>query len=383
MAMHSSINTATLKSTFLVSSMAAFLTACGGGGSAASSATTPTTATTPPTTTELSSGSKIDTGIPSVVTNPNISTITSNITQAIFDSLNAKRSQCGFGIMSYHTELEKAAINHANYLGYVSTQNKSTFGSHNETTDSGYIYTGKDNPYYSGYSVSNRIKTDATKGTSAQQVNYDAAIAAENLSLSTLTTVNSTVNDSQTSQTMLSTLLAAPYHMRGLVSPTLTQIGVSYGQFEWQNTNNKDIMSVLELVSALPKDITPGMPTTLLTYPCEGVTGTEYELTDEAPNPIPNRNLQANPIGQPIYIMAPTDKIITNVDATIAINGVSAASLTILTQATDPNALLKEYEAFIIPNGSLNPATTYTVSYTVTYSTSEQVSKSFNFTTKA
>lgn len=392
-----SVKPNTFKFSVLMLSLSVLLTACGGGGSggsnsSSSGSTTKTTNSLTPasstTTTKTAPvvlpANPVTVELPVTTTNP-ITPATDDIAQNAFDTLNTKRTQCGFGALGYSLELEKAATNHANYLVYISTQNKLTFINHTEATYTGLVGTGTENPYYSGKAVSNRVKTDATKGEKAQVVNYDAAMTAENLSSAGITTTNlsKTVDALQASQTMLNTLLAAPYHIRGLVSPSLTQIGINYNQVEWQNTKNKDIMSVLELVSALPTANTPISPTNILTYPCQGVTGTEYELTDESPNPIPNRNLQTDPIGQPIYLLAPTNKVISSVDATISVNGVSAGNVIKLTKANDPNDKLFANEAFIIPETKLKPATTYTVDYSVTYSTGENVKKTFNFTTKS
>lgn len=372
----------TYKKTILVTSFSTLLAACGGGGgsdgggSTSGNTTTaaPVVIPTAPISTEL---------LATVTNTPVTSSPSAGITQNVLTTLNANRHQCGFGALTYNDELEKAAANHANYLGYVSTQNKTSYGSHIENSVTGLTATGTENPYYTGYSVSERIKTNTTKGEKAQSVSYDASMAAENLSLLTLTTTNTAIDTNAVSQAMLTGLLAAPYHMRSLVSPNLSQIGINYNQVTWQNTTSNDILSILEMVSASPNGQVPVTTTDLLSYPCQGSTGTAYELINESPNPIPSRDLEQNPVGQPIYLLAPSNKTITNVTATLAVQGVSASNLTILTQANDPNKLIKANEAFIIPEIKLRPATTYTVSYTVTYSTGEQITKSFDFSTKA
>lgn len=377
----------TFKHAFLALSVSTLLSACGGSGGGGSSANTSSNTspsantTTPPTGNETTNPI---TTTPTETTATNATPANGSVEQTIIAALNAKRTQCGFGGVQYDSELTKAAANHANYLGYISEKNKTDYGSHNEGTVSGLIGTGTENPYYTGFSVSDRVKTPANKGNLAQAVNYNYTAVAENISLSTLTTVSTTVDAASTSQTMLNSLLAAPYHMRGLVSPSLNQVGVNYSQTTWQNTNNKNILSLLELVSAAAANQAQVSNASLLTYPCGGSENTEYELTDETPNPIPGRDLQANPVGQPIYILAPANKTIQNIEATIATqNGMSASNLTMLTREKDPNKILKANEAFIIPETALQPLTKYTVTYRVTYTTGEIASNKFDFSTKA
>ena len=41
----------------------------------------------------------------------------------------------------------------------------------------------------------------------------------------------------------------------------------------------------------------------VLTYPCEGSTLVSYQLANETPNPVPNRDLQNQPLGTSVIIM--------------------------------------------------------------------------------
>lgn len=382
-------NSTSIRSALTLSLLSSLLIACGGGGGSSSGSstttqgtttTTTTTTPTPVTTTPVTS--------PSAITNTSTTTPTTTEEQAVFAALNAKRSQCGFGNLTYSTELAKAASNHANYLNYVSAQNKTSFASHNEgeMTSNGTIvaYTSATtNLYYSGTYVQNRITTDGSLGAKAQAVAYNASLVTENLSVMTTTTNANTFDSQSAAKNMLSGLLSAPYHMRNLVNPTLTQIGASYQQTNWQTGTNQEYVSTLEMVSATPNTTALATNAQLLNYPCAGVTDAEYQLTDESPSPVPTRDLQTNPIGQPIYILAPSDKTITSVDATVITGNTNVGKMNILTQATDPNGLLKANEAFVLPDSPLKPSTTYQVSYTVHYSTGETAQNNFSFTTRS
>ncbi|MSQ56700.1 MAG: hypothetical protein EXR35_04030 [Limnohabitans sp.] len=41
----------------------------------------------------------------------------------------------------------------------------------------------------------------------------------------------------------------------------------------------------------------------VLTYPCEGSTLVSYQLANEPPNPVPNRDLRTQPLGTSVIIM--------------------------------------------------------------------------------
>src|SRR5690606_14608806 len=49
----------------------------------------------------------------------------------------------------------------------------------------------------------------------------------------------------------------------------------------------------------------------VLTYPCEGTTGTAYQLKNEQPNPVPGRDLSTAPVGQPIVVAVRVGQLIT------------------------------------------------------------------------
>lgn len=369
------------------------LTACGGGGGGSSSTTTinPATNTSTATTTTTPTASQDNPTTTTTVANPTQPTTQVSNTSAemsALNRLNAQRTQCGFASLTTDTSLNATATNHANYLINVSERNKQAYATHDEALRSAWVGSGSSNPYYSGNDLKERL-APTTLGAQAIKTSYSASGFAENLAVTQLQTNNlsATYNAQKSAENMLKGLLAAPYHMRGLLSPNYTQIGVSYKDYTWQSNSMYNVVSVLELVSARPLNLAMTDNKNLLNYPCTGVTGTEYLLNNELPNPFgTTRDLKNAPIGQPTYVLAPIDKVIKGATATYKLGTLNVGAVHVLLKSNNPNQAnspLFDNEVIFMPDAPLMPNRTYTVDYQLTYSDNTTVSKTFSFTTKA
>lgn len=306
----------------------------------------------------------------------------------VLDNLNKLRNQCGFGQLTSNTELNKAAYNHANYLAYVSTYNQDPFTTHREQDEffenKAYVsYTGKSNPYYSGEKSVDRLNTDniADKAT---PVKYNVAYSTESLGLSRFVTRQPivSIDNKADAKEMLFNLLASPYQMQGLLFPEYKDIGVSYVASNWKNGDVNTMGGFLVMLSAFTKN-TPRMPNTkLITYPCEGAT-VAYKGDSDSLNPFEiDRDLQQDPIGQPIYLLSPVYKNIDDVSASLTSKGREFGLLGLVTRKNDPNQRLHPYEALVIPDTPLTPNETYHVDLLITYEDSSQEKRSFSFKTQ-
>lgn len=345
--------------------LATSLTACGGGGESGNSdsSSTPSSPTSP-------------IPIPTPTTN-------STVELAAMKLLNENRSQCGFGSLTANQNLNLTAMNHAKYMASVTEINKQPFASHNEQAEAGLSATGITNPYYSGIDLVTRLKP-STLGKNAVSTHYASQAEGENISLSNFSTKDTsyTVNDTATVEAMLYNLFAAPYHLRSLVYPQFTEVGLSYQLVKWTANNEINHTSLLEIVSALPSSQKYIENTKLLNFPCDGVT-TDYKLTDETPNPFgTTRNLKYQPTGQPVYVLAPSGKIITDATATITQNGASIGMIHTLTSLSDPNKLLNKNEVIFIPDLPLKPNTSYQVSYQLVFNDGQKTTHQFTFKTR-
>lgn len=370
------------------------LTACGGGDN--NNSTTTTTNSNPVNATVYNTptpSNQVTTPTP-VTTQTQPVAVTTNVQaeQAVLNLLNEHRQKCGFGTLTVNQNLKNTASNHANYLKNVSETNRSAYASHYELADSKARNTGITNPYYSGEKVENRLVTTSQKGSQAIATSYHHTSVAENIGLSQFSSNNNqSQNDkATTAKNVLQGLLSAPYHMKGLLSPKFNEIGVSYQEAVWvDNGSSRPYVtySILEMVSALPLSQKLQVNKDVLHYPCDGIV-TEYQLDHEEPDPFINGRLRSpiskeNPSGQPIYVLAPDNAVITHATATMK-SGSTDVKLYTLTKnnGNDPHNRLDNNEVIFIPATKLNPNTNYSVKYNLIYNTGEQVTKEFIFKTK-
>ncbi|WP_131668689.1 CAP domain-containing protein [Psychrobacter pygoscelis] len=309
--------------------------------------------------------------------------------RAVFERLNARRETCGFGGLNANSKLMMAANNHTNYLLHMTQFSAQPFQGHYETgVDE---FSGTKNPYYSGRAVADRLSTTSRKGAKAVAVNYPYYTVAENLSFLRFNDTYFDKNgDEQLALKGINGLLAAPYHMASLLSPEFADIGIGYGRtpmkspFKLEGGGNTDGQaSVLEMVLAVQRDNIRTPPNQVISYPCTGTVGTQYELKHESPNPFSNtnRNLAKDPIGQPIFILANGSLRVSNYKMTDAAN--NEIALQALTAKNDPNHILEPTQVILMPLTALQPNQTYRVTYQASVNGASSEPYEVIFSTKA
>lgn len=354
--------------------LSSLLVGCGGGGSGRTNASTQPLPALP----SPSPSQTVDT------------TVTPE--SAALDLLNQNRETCGFGALVRNKALDTTALNHANYMAHVTKTNLYPYASHYEQSDyrsdgTTFTNTGITNPYYSGQTLADRINP-TTLGSEAIPTSYKGLGYGENIALTNLSPIasNYVSNSVNNAKDMLTGLFAAPYHIRTLVYHQFNELGLDYQEIKWTANTINNQTNLLEMVSALSADKTYVKNNKLLNFPCDGVT-TAYQLTHEQPNPIKDRDLEKNPIGQPIYVLAPDDKVITSASATLTENGISIAIPHVILASNDPNNILDKVndrnEAIFMPDQPLKPDTVYVATYQLTYADGETVSRTFSFRTKS
>lgn len=313
---------------------------------------------------------------------------------AVFNDLNIRRTSCGFTALQPNQQLKNAAINHANYVAYMNQYSTAELQGHHEVKVD--EYSGESNPYYSGRLSGNRINnTNTNRGRKTLPTSYSYQSSTENLSIyHILDRQMAQTNDMQMANHMLQGLLAAPYHMSELLNPYFTEIGVAYRRtaakqgLSYQGRYYPVQGMVLETVSARPYNLKNTEKNQILNYPCEGIKDTDYKLTNETPNPLPNRNLKTNPIGQPIYIVSQTGSHLTVTDYKMTDENGQAIALQALTHDNDPNRnslnqpIINPNETILMPLKALQPNTSYHISYKAKVDHSSVVSRQFTFKTR-
>lgn len=355
------------------------LAACGGGGgggggglalSAAtpSSSTTANTNTTPATTpsatpaststtTTTSTTTSTSTTLPSeVVTTAQTSTYAAASEAATaFALLNSERQACGFGTLAQNSKLDSAATSFSTYLL------ANNYAGHYEDA-------GK--PGYTGNSPLDR----------ATSAGYNAAFIAD------LNTEITGVSDI-TGKGVFSirSLLSAPYHLTDFIAP-YREIGISILSSDTVGstaTYGKRSIEQYDLATATGATNQVPSGDAVLSYPCDGVLGTFFELVNESPSPVPGRDLMANPLGQPVALEVREGQTITIASAKMNVgdaNGAAVALRTPMTSSNDPNNVLKANQALVIPDVALQKSTAYYVAITGT-NDGVNFTKTFTFTT--
>lgn len=313
----------------LLASAVAVLTACGGGGGGT---TTPVVTTPPPPVTAAAS----------LITTVGPSTYTGEFAIA-YNLINAERSRCGFGLLSQNAQLDAAASAHARYLATSATA---------ADTDAHAEVAGRAG--FTGVTVTERVTA----------AGYNVGTVTE------VAAVGKGIN-------AVRGLLSAPYHLAGLMR-SYRDIGIGmqasiYPELPYFIANvGYQRVAAPQLLGSNDVSI----------YPCAGTTGVRPALYGETPNPVPGRDLQANPIGTSIYVRVRDGNtlVITNSGMLKVATGASIPMRTATMATNDPNKRLEINEGFVSPDVALEVNTDYQVTVNGTNS-GTPFSRTFQFKT--
>ena len=257
--------------------------------------------------------------------------------KVVYGIFNKARGDCGFGSVTRNTKIDQAATAHAKY-GVLNN-----VLSHYET-DSKPGFTGVD-PWArmtaAGYANNLYGSNEVANATPLVNVG-DELVGVARAAIG---------------------LLAGPYHMAGILgSIGHSDIGIGV-QFVTPVRNLTSAIVIADLGTPLggrQQSLNEGE---VRTYPCEGTTGTDYQLTGEDPNPVPGRILKVAPIGQPIFVMAARGHTLTIVDVTLTgPDGSSLEVLPTLNSTTDKSGrFIEPHYAVIMPDKPMLPMTKYNV----------------------
>lgn len=292
------------------------LSACGGGGGGGGSGTP----TTPPTD-NLQTTSKANYAAGSSE-------------HAALRLLNNARGACGFGLLNQNTQLDQAAVKHAQYL----VGEKFNDG-HNESVSTSRFFTG---------------------ATTAERINA-AGYRLSFLSAQIVTSTGVAKSTAQAEEAVKS-LLSAPYHLSGMISGA-REVGIAHVESKDVGNIESPNELVFKMLLATPTGqvLQQAAADRITTYPCQGTTGTRTGLFNESPNPIPSRDLRTNPIGQPIVVHAALGQTLSNLSFSVKDPSNNVIDAQLLTSSNDPNKLLLGNEAIIMPLAPLSANTTYRV----------------------
>jgi hypothetical protein len=293
-----------------------------------------------------------------VVSVPPSTYIAASEEKLVFDLLNAERSRCGFGLLAQNTAADTAARGHADWLLM------NNFLGHFQTAGT---------PGFTGISAQDRLIA----------AGYAANAAAMFPELGEVQ-FNSGGAKAGFGSFGLRHLFNAPYHLAGMLRGN-RDVGVAL-------RTGSDIglplitRNVLNIDLATLKSQSQQSFAGVRTYPCEGSSGIGKELRNETPNPVPGRNLGANPLGSSVAIVGTIGSTMTITSASMtAPGGVAVVLRPALNSVNDPNKVgglsyFPVNEAIISADAPLLANTTYQVIVTGTDGTTP-FSRSFSFTT--
>lgn len=310
------------------------LVGCGGGGSSS------TNTTTPPVT-SVAAVSSLVTTVPAASYGGEAA--------SAYNRLNAERQACGFGLVAQNSSLDASAAAHSYY------EVTNNIGGHNET------------PGAPGF-------TGATPQDRANATGYNGSVG-EGMWIGS------------TGDEAMRGLLSGVYHAIGLLG-SYRDIGVSFrlwpvttSQGVTINTNSYTLVTDLGTPKVAGAQLIGGSD--VLTYPCDGSKGVNRQLRGETPNPVPGRDIGANPLGTPIVVMTRPGNTLTIASASMnQVGGPAVVLRTPVSQANDPNGYFQASQAYVAPDGPLAPNTRYHVQIDGT-NNGVKFSTQFEFTTGA
>lgn len=322
---------------------AAFLSGCGGGGGSGINVPAP------PGTPSTEIGSAL------------VASSYSGEELAAFNAFNTARITCGFGSLLQNAAIDRAALSHVTWM----VDNNSF--SHDEVAGT---------PAFTGVTLGQRLI---------------AALYTDWVSYGEVLTAQTGGSKSGFGLLGARNLLAAPYHLMGLMQGN-REIGISVksGGPVGSGADISYSGAVAKLWFAADMAASNRLPpqsqaaADVLTYPCQDVSGTAWQLTNESPNPIPARDLAARPIGQPVFVQVLAGQVlaISSVEMVRAADLTPVAIAVVLNAGNDPNHELTGNQAVIIPDAPLSPGTPYRVTVRGSNNGSSFL-KSFSFSTGA
>ena len=338
--------------------LAALLSACGGGSDSGSTPPAELPAAQPAQAVTQASPN------PSLVTSPAAPTATVPVSEelAAFTLLNAERERCGFGLLAANAPLDAAARAHADY------QIINNLNSHLQNASQ----------FPEGFTGA-----DPAARVRAQGYTDLGGVTDE---FAFFTTSSPPLSKRGIGVLGIRGLLNAPYHLNGLMSG-YRDVGIAVRSNEDTGKGQQGVF--VQINAAYTATAGPQLPgiSDVQTYPCEGTSGVNRQLTNETPNPVPGRDLRTAPLGSTVYIAVREGNrlVVTRAAMTRAATGETVALRAPVTSVNDPygpclTGCFGSHQAYVAPDAPLLRDTAYTVMLGGT-NNGVAFSRSFTFST--
>ncbi len=338
----------------------ASLAGCGGGGSDSHSGS----AIKPPTGTAFTSASDATPSAALVSSVPTPTYPASSEELAAFNAINESLYACGFGKVRQNVALDTAARGHADW------QLRNGYSGH---------YQIGGTPGFTAVAPADRA---ATAGYAAP-----GSFVVRDIGVSQQGTSDTTGRGADA----VAKLFSAPLHARKLLEGAIeVGIAVRSDRDQVSSPPGGRIAVWIDLANLNATGNQEPVTDAVLTYPCEGRTGIPRQLQGEDPNPIPGRDLLAQPLG-------PTIQVRTRTGATLVITSSTLKDVATGTAITlrppagarygnepffGPPLASQSHETWIAADAPLKPFTAYEAAIAGTRD-GVAFTKKFSFTTGA
>ena len=254
---------------------------------------------------------------------------------AAFELLNQERARCGFGTLRQNAALDKAAKAHADWQNL-----NGVFISHLEDR---------------------RNNANGFTGIAP----WDRIVAAGYGTVGDMTDeIASSYKISGWGIAGMRGLLNAPYHMRGLLDG-FRDVGIAVRTSEDVGTNYGRTVLQINPAYLLTTPRQELSDQDVATYPCQGTTGTDRQLSNETPNPVPGRDLGTNPLGGSVFVLLRYGNKLAFTSATMTqVSGDGAGTaVTLRDPVTSANSgnRFASHQGYIVADAPLQPNTEYEV----------------------
>lgn len=357
----------------------ALLAACGGGGGGGQQTSTPVTspATTSPTSPVVVNNYELQTTVPA----PTYAA--GSWQEFVFNYINERRSQCGFGKLAQDTSLDKAAQGHAEYLArLVADVGASAYGLAMHEQVAGL-------PMFTGKTLYDRIVASGYSGTS---IYSDESLAGGKTRSDPGARMDYVRERTQA-------LLSTAYHMFMMMNQT-RDIGLGMKNYSLAENPNNDYRDEILVVLSGWKAYRQASKTDVLTYPCEGSKDVSEALYGELPDPSAGQGfslpsgpaiLMTPPLNGELKVQNASVTPISRLDGTPTTNiasfnygAIYPSGILILDQYTDTyNKVIRNSEGlFLLTHKPLEKGTKYRVVISFALN-GVPMQRSFDFSTRA
>ena len=262
---------------------------------------------------------------------------------AVYTLLNAERNRCGFGLLEANAQLDAAARGHTDYQ-LINSRN-----SHLQDARVADGFTGTDpeaRVRAQGYANAGGVTDEYAFFTSNQPFPSKTGLGGLGMRA----------------------LLNAPYHLNGLMSG-YRDVGIAVRSNADTGRGARGVF--VQLNAAYKANVGPQLlgSTDVKTYPCDGATGINRQLSNESPNPVPGRDLGQSPLGSTVYIAVREGNRLT-INSAFMKNVATGQNVILrvpVTSSNDPygpcaSGCFKAHQGYIVADAPLQANTVYSVS---------------------